>query len=149
MDRLSLEWREKTEYAAKTKVARNRAAKKSSEPELAIFVNDQSLDVLIAEHAKARGKKTLGDVFLWKRLVEQFAKRQWLASCEGDGYVTLMACGCGFWECSTIDVEAKAADNWVHWRFDLSDVYQEHFGDLPEFWFDREAYSKVISQFDF
>ncbi|ABE54865.1 hypothetical protein Sden_1581 [Shewanella denitrificans OS217] len=149
MDTISLRWLHKVNPLTKRKRASKEKRAHSPSQVLGVFVNDQPLESWLETIAASRGVKSLGDVFLAEHHVLEFAKGQWLASCEFSGFITLLACGCGHWECSSIGVQTTVSDNWVHWRFDLTPIYLTRFGELPEFWFDRQAYCQMVSQFEF
>lgn len=147
MDILSLKWLGKIDSSTRKTARENKLL--NSTQQLGIYVNHERLDEWLEDMAKKQGTTGLGDEFLCEEHVLEFAKRQWLTSCDENGCITLLACSCGHWMCSTITVKSIISEDGVHWTFDLSPVYHNRFGDLPEFWFDRDAYKNVISHFKF
>lgn len=90
----------------------------------------------------------MGDEFLSMALVQELVTDDWERSRFQNSLITLMACGCGQWECSTINIKTSQQANWVHWQFALNDVYQKNYGQLPEFWFDSNEYAIALQVLD-
>ncbi|MBU1309273.1 MAG: hypothetical protein KKE30_07055 [Gammaproteobacteria bacterium] len=111
---------------------------------LVVYVNDVSIEQLLKIAAAKNHATTLGDQFLSLALVKELAVETWKKSCYQDSFITLLACSCGQWECSTLSVKTTRQANWVHWQFALNEVYQTTYGELPELWFDANEYAKAV-----
>jgi hypothetical protein len=138
MDQLKLCW--------ESRPSRHKKAK--AETVLAVYVNDVSIEQLLQEAAERNNARTLGDVFINSALVQELLLKDWQNSCHQAGFITLMACACGQWECSTICVKTTQQANWVHWQFHINDVYLKTYGQLPEFWFDAGDYTQALQTLD-
>ncbi|VXD00095.1 conserved hypothetical protein [Pseudomonas sp. 9AZ] len=138
MDRLKLIWESRLSSHNKHK----------NESFLAVYVNSISIEQELITAAERNNATTLGDIFLSMESVKEFVIEDWKKSCHQNSLVTLMACACGQWECSTIKIKTSQQDNWVHWQFAVNDVYQKNYGQLPEFWFDAEDYAKALQVLD-
>ena len=138
MDHLKLCWEPKP----------SKHKKLESEPVLAVYVNDVSIEQLLKTAAENNNTSTLGDIFLSMTSVKELVIEAWKNSCHQDSLITLMACSCGQWECSTINIRTSQQANWVHWQFVMNDVYLKTYGELPEFWFDADDYAKALQTLD-
>lgn len=138
MDQLKLCWEQRP----------SRHKKAKPETVLAVYVNGVSIEQLLQAAADKNQSRTLGDVFINSTLVQELLLPDWQNSCQQAGLITLMACSCGQWECSTLSVKTTQQANWVHWQFALNDVYEKTYGQLPEFWFDAQAYAEALQTLD-
>lgn len=138
MDKLKLCWEMRPARLKKFK----------TETFLAVYVNDISIAQLLQTAAENNNTSTLGDEFLSMALVQKLEIDAWKQSCIQDSVITLMACACGQWECSTVSIKTCQQDNWVHWQFNLNAVYKKNYGELPEFWFDAKDYASALQVLD-
>lgn len=125
-----------------------RLKKYKTETFLAVYVNDISIAQWLQTAAENNNTSTLGDEFLSMALVQKLEIDTWRHSCTQDSVITLMACACGQWECSTVSIKTCQQANWVHWQFNLNAVYKKNYGELPEFWFDAKDYANALKVLD-
>ena len=138
MDKLKLCW--------ETRPARLK--KHKTEQFLAVYVNDISIAQLLKLTAENNNATTLGDEFLSMALVQKLEITAWKQSCSQNSVITLMACACGQWECSTLTISTCQQADWVHWQFNLNAVYKRNYGELPEFWFNAHDYARALDVLD-
>jgi hypothetical protein len=115
---------------------------------LSIEINGVPLTDIIATYEADHQLTPISDSYIADYDLEKAGVRfQWISSTKEDSYIMLLGCSCGQLECSHLGVNSITRENWVYWRFDISQAHLQKYADLPEFWFDKGEYRKQVSSF--